>query len=323
MTLDNQTAFINIGQQYPIVSGVTITATGLATQAITSTQVGVQITVTPKIMPDGRVLMRIIPEVSSVNPTPVALGGGNLSTALNIQRLETTVVAADGETIVLGGMISRLDTKNENRVPWLGDLPGIGTLFRYRTQSIQKTELIVVVTPHVVRCPGDAEFIWGVESKKMDWVLPNVVKIQGTAPPHGPVPVPSPARHFIDINVQPQGTPPLSESPLIQPGLMPAPMAPMPGAPRPLAPATPPGQPTTPPSAVVPTAPLPMALPGPAPTTTAPAAGPALSAPLPVGAPTIAPPVGSPMIAPLPPVVTSPTAGPVPAYQPVLAPAPR
>ena len=63
--------------------------------------------VTPKIGPDGQVLMRIIPEVSSVDPVPVNLGNGNISTALDIQHLETTVTANDGETIVLGGLLTK------------------------------------------------------------------------------------------------------------------------------------------------------------------------------------------------------------------------
>ncbi len=214
MTLDNQTAFINIGQDYPIVSGVTLTATGLSQQSVLRVEVGVQITVTPKIQPDGRVLMRIIPEISSVNPVPVPIGNGNISTALNIQRIETTVVAADGETIVLGGMIQKSDNKSETRVPWLGDLPGIGALFRYRTQNTVKTELLVIMTPHVVRCPADAEFIWGAEARKMDWTLPDVVKIQGVAPPQGPLPPPPASRHFQMINVQPQGQPSIYPKPL-------------------------------------------------------------------------------------------------------------
>src|SRR5207245_2467731 len=147
-------AFINVGQEIPIVTSTTLVAGGLSQNNIDRRQVGVQMTVTPKILPDGRVLMRIIPEVSSVVSTPVQLGNGQLGTALNIQRIETTVLAADGETVVLGGMIQKSDNKQENRVPWWGELPGpLGALFRVRTQARKKTELIIVMTPHVVRCP--------------------------------------------------------------------------------------------------------------------------------------------------------------------------
>src|SRR5260370_29429550 len=183
MTLDNQTAYINIGQEIPIVTTSNVTATGVISNNIDRRQVGVQLTVTPKIMPDGRVLMRVIPEISSVVPTPVNLGNGSVGTALNIQRVETTVVAGDGETVVLGGMISRSDTKQENRIPWFGDLPVLGALFRYRSQEKKKVELLVIMTPHVIRCPADAEFIWGTESQKLDLNMADVLKLQGVLPP--------------------------------------------------------------------------------------------------------------------------------------------
>src|SRR5262249_42210086 len=107
MALDNQTAFINVGKEVPIVTSTTLTATGLSQQNIDRRQVGVILRVTPRISPDGRILMRINPEVSSVDPVPVNLGNGNLGTSLDIQQIETTVSAVDGETVALGGLITK------------------------------------------------------------------------------------------------------------------------------------------------------------------------------------------------------------------------
>jgi len=181
MTLDNQTALINVGKEIPIVTGTTLTATGLSQQSIDRRQVGVILQVTPKIGPDGQILMRIIPEVSAVDPVPVNLGNGNIGTALDIQHVETTVTAYDGETIALAGLLSKSDTKTENKVPWFGDLPGVGVLFRYRTQNKMKKELIFIMTPHVVRCRADADRILAEESRKMDWFLNDVLKMHGNA----------------------------------------------------------------------------------------------------------------------------------------------
>ena len=61
--------------------------------------------------------------------------------------VETSVVAQDGETVVIGGMIQQTDQKNETKVPWLGDLPYVGTAFRYRTQVRMKREILVILTP--------------------------------------------------------------------------------------------------------------------------------------------------------------------------------
>ena len=76
---------------------------------------------------------------------------------------ETTVIAQDGETVVLGGVITRRNEKDENKVPWLGDLPGIGALFRYRTENKTKTELLIIMTPRVLRTREDAELFKQVE----------------------------------------------------------------------------------------------------------------------------------------------------------------
>lgn len=178
--LDGQTARVNIGQQYPIVVGSTVTATGVIQQNIDRPIVGVKLEITPKIMPDGRVVMRVIPEVSSIVSPPVQLGNGQLSTAINIQQVETTISAYDGETVAIGGLITTKDTKVENKIPWLGDVPGLGALFRYRTQNKSKTELLFILTPHVVYNKADAERILAEESRRMDWILGDVLKVHGT-----------------------------------------------------------------------------------------------------------------------------------------------
>src|SRR5262249_47210931 len=85
----------------------------------------------------------------------------------------------DGETVVLGGMISKRDAKVENKIPWVGDLPYVGALFRYRTQTRAKTELVIILTPHVIRNKADAERVLAEEARKMDWILPDVLKIHG------------------------------------------------------------------------------------------------------------------------------------------------
>jgi type II secretion system protein D len=179
MTTDNQTALINVGQEIPIVTSSNVTATGVITTNIDRRNVGVILQVTPHITPEGRVLMRVTPEISSVDPTPLNLGNGNVGTVLNIQHLETTVSAYDGETIVLGGLIASRDVKNENKDPWLGDLPYFGALFRYRTQQRSKTELIIVMTPHIVGSKADGEKILAEEAHKMDWIPKKVMKVYG------------------------------------------------------------------------------------------------------------------------------------------------
>ena len=83
--LDNQQARVFVGQNFPIVLGSTVTATGLVSNNVSYTPVGVELVITPRITPDGRVIMRVTPEVSSTAPTNVSLGNGVTATAINQQ----------------------------------------------------------------------------------------------------------------------------------------------------------------------------------------------------------------------------------------------
>ncbi|HEV2948450.1 MAG TPA: secretin N-terminal domain-containing protein [Gemmataceae bacterium] len=191
MTLNNQTAYINVGQEISIITSSTVTATGLVTTNIDRRQIGVLLQVTPTISPDGSILMRVVPEVSAAEPIPQQLGNGQIATILDIRHLETTILAQDGETVAIGGMISKRDSKSENKIPVLGDLPLVGAAFRFRTQTRSKTEILIILTPHVVRCAADADVILAEESRRIDWRLGDVAKIHGSTgldPIFGPPP---------------------------------------------------------------------------------------------------------------------------------------
>jgi type II secretory pathway component GspD/PulD (secretin) len=198
-TLDNQTALINVGQDVPYVNTSNVTATGIISNSILYRPVGVILQVTPRISPDGGITMRVIPEVSSVSSTTVPLGNGNTATAFNTQHVETTVSVQDGETVAIGGLITNSDKRNDNKIPWLGDLPYVGALFRYRTEMKAKTELLVILTPRIVHSRGDMDRILAEEAQKMDWCLKDVVKIHGKTGME-PVLSGSPLSHEVPTN---------------------------------------------------------------------------------------------------------------------------
>jgi general secretion pathway protein D len=180
-TLDNQTAVIQNVTYFPIVTGGVTVTTGVVTAPpITHVPLGVTMQVTPRITPDGRVIMRVIPEVSAIDSTTFPLGNGTVGTSYKTQHLETTVSASDGETVLIGGLITKVDTKNENKIPWLGDLPGIGAAFRYRTYDNKKLELVIIMTPHIVRNAHERERILAEESHRIDWNLGDLMRIHGS-----------------------------------------------------------------------------------------------------------------------------------------------
>lgn len=186
MTMDNQPAFIQIGQRVPRISSTGIVSTGQF-NAIDLVNIGLILGVTPRISPEGMVVMEIDAENSSLAPIsegiPVTVAGGQVirSPTFNTTMAQTTVSAADGETIVLGGLITKGRTRLDRRVPLLADVPVLGALFRYHNVVEKRTELLIVLTPHIVRTPEEAERVKRLESARMTWCLGDVEELHGEA----------------------------------------------------------------------------------------------------------------------------------------------
>lgn len=182
VTRDNQQAIISVGQQVPIVTGSNLTANGIIQNTVEQQQVGIILKVLPQISPDGRIVMRVEPQISKVSDSTVDIGNGVLGTIIDQTIASTTIDATDGKTVIIGGLITKEDSKQQRGIPWLGDLPYVGALFRYRSQEKAKTELLIILTPHIIRNPQDAERVFSEESRKMSWSLDDVQAIHGALP---------------------------------------------------------------------------------------------------------------------------------------------
>src|ERR1039457_891953 len=165
---DGQLAKIVVGQEIYLPSGVSYTTAGTATIPIingTYTEVGIILNVTPYIGANGLVEMIVQPQTSSVdNSSPgqlIAAGSSLLGTAstpvyapnLNIRSADTVVVTPSGQTVVIGGLISTSKSTATSKVPFLGDIPILGQLFRSSSKSETRTELMMFLTPHIVDAP--------------------------------------------------------------------------------------------------------------------------------------------------------------------------
>lgn len=164
-TLDNHEAMIQIGKQVPVVDGVAVTAVGSANPVIRQDNSGIILTVTPRISPEGLVLIDVNAEKSAFNLSPGSgvpiftdATNGNVIEApvKDITTAHTSVSVQNGETIVLGGMITRDSITVNRKVPWLGDIPWVGTAFRYDFDQTSRKELLIFLTPHVLSSPDDA-----------------------------------------------------------------------------------------------------------------------------------------------------------------------
>jgi general secretion pathway protein D len=151
MVMDNKTARLQVGDQVPITTQTatsTVTASTAIVNSITMQDTGVILSVTPHINESGRVQLDIEQEVSSVVQTTSSTIN---SPTIQQRKVQTTVVVNNGEVLALGGMIQDSHSKTSSQIPILGSLPLIGGAFANKDNTVNKTELLVLITPRVVR----------------------------------------------------------------------------------------------------------------------------------------------------------------------------
>ncbi|WP_430733391.1 type II secretion system secretin GspD [Ectothiorhodospira lacustris] len=153
LTMDNEEAEIIVGQNVPFRSGRAIEQSGQAFDTIQRQDVGVKLTVRPQINEGNAVKLEIEQEVSQVAPSISGQDAADLIT--NKRSLRTSVMVDDGQMVVLGGLIDDVLVQTRNKVPGLGDIPGLGRLFRYDTSTKEKRNLMVFLHPVIIREHND------------------------------------------------------------------------------------------------------------------------------------------------------------------------
>ncbi|MBI4386834.1 MAG: type IV pilus secretin PilQ [Elusimicrobia bacterium] len=147
-TINGKEAKINITTQIPYVTS-TVASTGVTSQAVSYTTTGIQLSVTPTINADGRITLKVTPNVSK--PSAVAATAGTTgAVAVDTRQADTNVIVKDGETIVIGGLITDSISHTEGKIPLLGDIPILGWLFKKKTVIRQRVELLIFVTTRIL-----------------------------------------------------------------------------------------------------------------------------------------------------------------------------
>ncbi|MCU7846052.1 MAG: type II secretion system secretin GspD [Candidatus Thiodiazotropha sp. (ex Monitilora ramsayi)] len=157
MVIDNQTATFRVGDQIPIVTRSSQSTTDPDAPIVSEVQyrdTGTLLQVTPRINEGGMVTLEISQEVSNPGAEPAIGGGGNVS--ISQRTIESTVVVHDGQSIVLGGLIRERETDSKGGIPGLMNIPVLGNLFSSTSKDLNRTELIITLTPKVVRNPQEA-----------------------------------------------------------------------------------------------------------------------------------------------------------------------
>ena len=244
MTSENKKAVINVSQSVPIItsqqaplggaiaSGSAQTTTVVGTQSVEYRDAGVILTVTPRIGEQGTVALEVKQEVNTIgaNQPP------SNSPIINKREAETSVVLSNNQTLVLGGLIQDKLTITDRGIPFMKNIPLIGYLFGTKDRVIEKTELLILITPRVITTPAEAARV----TEEMRKSTPELDDAFRRAP-HPPSTMPP--------------APPLSAPP---PVVAPAPpfSAPPPAMPPPAIPVPPPAAPP-PPAATTPRPPSP------------------------------------------------------------------
>jgi general secretion pathway protein D len=165
MALNNEESVIEVGDKVPVSKNDNPTTGGVVASTITRENVTTKLTITPYISPDtDSIKMKIDQDVAGLSQVPIAASElAKNSIATTTRKIKTSIVVNSGDTAVLGGLMKDEDDDKITKVPVLGDIPVIGWLFKSETKNKDKTNLVVFISPRIIRNPSDGQAI--VEEK--------------------------------------------------------------------------------------------------------------------------------------------------------------
>ena len=176
MAANNEEADLLVGETIRVPERTNLSDSGNVNTTTIEQEIGVRLNVRPTINPDGYVRMVIEPEISSLTDRTTQINEDLSSPIITVRRARTTVTVQDGQTIVIGGLISDRFERRKSKVPVLGDVPFIGPLFRAERERTSKTELLIVLTPHVIQSPRDHRRVDDMTDAEIDRLtLPDTV----------------------------------------------------------------------------------------------------------------------------------------------------
>ena len=146
VALSGQSASFLAGGELPVPA-----PQGLGTTSIEYKPFGIGLTLTPTVLSNDRIVLKVAPEASDLDYTNSLSIGGVAVPAISTRRADTTVELGDGESFIIGGLVSRTTTSNADKVPLLGDIPVLGTFFKQNKYQMSEKELVILVTPHLVK----------------------------------------------------------------------------------------------------------------------------------------------------------------------------
>jgi general secretion pathway protein D len=155
LTTDNREATVNVSQEVPIITGTRIDQNNNVSSTFERRDVGIILTVTPQINSEGLVVLDVSQELSALSDQAVPVAADVTTPIINKRTMTTRVLVEHGQTAVVGGLVKDQVSTVVRKVPFLGDIPLLGWFFKRNTSTKVQTELLVFLTPQVVRNPGE------------------------------------------------------------------------------------------------------------------------------------------------------------------------
>lgn len=209
---NKEKARIHIGDKVPVFTSTAVANAGVAS-SVTYLDVGLKLDVEPQVYLSDDVAIKVGLEVSNIVSTETANGGATQAYRIGTRNTTTVLQLRDGETQILAGLINDEDRKTSSRIPGIGDLPVLSRLFGSTTDNKVKTEIVLLITPRVVRniarpegvlaeMPVGTDSMPGLPPLRIGKTAPNAVAVGGakSAPERAPAPVPEQAR--LDVPLQ-------------------------------------------------------------------------------------------------------------------------
>ena len=176
LTTDNEEARITVGENRPYQTRATTDTSGGTFESFEYRDVGKILKITPHVTEGRLVRMVISLEVTNIDLASTLTTSSTLPVTQK-RTVDTTVIVKDAQTVVIGGLIDESTTTNESKVPVLGDIPLLGWLFRNRSESNQKTNLYIFLTPRVIKSPAEAQEIFQDKKDQIDTIKEGKIKL--------------------------------------------------------------------------------------------------------------------------------------------------
>jgi type II secretion system protein D len=173
MVRNGEEGKITIADEVPIIQSSQVTDSGQINVTPGREEVGIILTATPHISPDGYVTIELIQEISNIGAS-IQLSEDFSQPIFAKREVNTNITIRDGETAIVGGLIQSKDSQSETKVPLLGDIPGLGTLFRTTSVKNSKTELLIALTVDVLRSDEDVHKM-SIEQRDK-FILPDSIR---------------------------------------------------------------------------------------------------------------------------------------------------